>query len=87
MLRARLQSAPTDNSEHAPTANKDSQDGTSHLPPKLLSLVRPIVGAEPGAEVVFYNGGESPLTFAWQLQDAIWSDLTLEARESRVLRV
>lgn len=87
MLRARLQSAPTDNSEHAPTANKDSQDGTSHLPPKLLSLVRPLVGAEPGAEVVFYNGGESPLTFAWQLQDAIWSDLTLEARESRVLRV
>ena len=58
-------------------------DRHSH-PPTLLSLVRPIVGTEKSAEVVFYNGGDMPLTFSWRLQtgeESVWNKTTLDAGE------
>ena len=38
-------------------------NGNNHLPPTLLSLVRPIPSSDKKAEVIFYNGGDSPFTF------------------------
>ena len=60
-------------------------DRHSH-PPTLLSLVRPIIGTEKSAEVVFYNGGDTPLTFSWRLQtgeEAAWQTITLNADEMK----
>ena len=37
-------------------------------PQTLFSLVRPLVNEKEKAEVTFYNGGDSPLTFSWRLQ-------------------
>ena len=54
-------------------------------PLTLLSLVRPIIGTEKSAEVVFYNGGDTPLTFSWRLQTgegAAWQTPTLGAGET-----
>ena len=61
------------------------ENGQSH-PPTLLSLVRPIPGTEKQAEVVFYNGGDTPLTFSWRLQtgeEAAWRTITLKADEMK----
>ena len=55
-------------------------------PPTLLSLVRPIPGTEKQAEVVFYNGGDTPLTFSWRLQtgeEAAWQTIRLKADEMK----
>ena len=52
----------------------------------LLSLVRPILGTEKSAEVVFYNGGNSPLTFSWRLRTGeatAWQATTLGAGEMK----
>ena len=61
--------------------------GDRHNPPAtLLSLVRPILGTEKKAEVVFYNGGDTPLTFSWRLQtdkEAAWDTTTLGAGETK----
>ena len=60
-------------------------DKQSH-PPTLLSLVRPLLGTEKRAEVVFYNGGDTPLTFSWRLQTgegAAWQTTTLGASEMK----
>ena len=49
-------------------------------PKPLLSLVRPLFGTEKSADVVFYNGGEAPLTFSWRLRTepgATWENVTL----------
>ena len=43
-------------------------DGTGQMPSTLLSLVRPIIGTDRTVEVIFYNSGDSPLNFVWQLQ-------------------
>ena len=53
-------------------------------PQRLLSLVRPILSGEKKAEIVFYNSGNSPLTFSWRLETdeaAAWRTITLNARE------
>ena len=44
------------------------EDGRSHPPPNLLSLVRPLPGAAATAEVVFHNGGGEPLAFSWRIR-------------------
>ena len=44
------------------------EDGKSHPPPGLLSLVRPLPGEAVAAEVVFHNGGEAPLSFSWRIR-------------------
>ena len=52
----------------------------------LLSLVRPILGTEKSAEVVFYNSGDSPLTFSWRLRTGeatAWHATTLGAGEMK----
>ncbi len=66
-------------------------NGNSH-PQQLLSLVRPILGSPDGsAEVVFYNGGDAPLTFSWRLRDgneaSAWHEETLSGHgaQKRVL--
>lgn len=51
-------------------------------PQTLLSLVRPLINEEKRAEVIFYNGGDSPLTFSWRLQtdeEGVWQTTTLDA--------
>ncbi len=49
--------------------NIKNENGNRQIPSTLLSLVRPIVGSENTAEVVFYNSGGSAITFSWQPQD------------------
>ena len=61
-------------------------DSHSH-PPALLSLVRPILGTEKSGEVIFYNGGDTSLTFSWRLQTgeaSVWDTITLGAEELTV---
>ena len=60
----------------------------SHPPPDLLSLVRPIFGQQDGkAEVVFYNGGNTPLTFSWRFRNgdeaSAWHEETFAASETQ----
>ena len=58
--------------------------GRHSHPPTLLSLVRPILGTEKSAEAVFYNGGDTSLTFSWRLQtskESVWNKTTLGAGE------
>ena len=43
-------------------------DGSEHLPPTLLSLVRPIVDVNKSMEVTFYNSSDSNLKFSWHPQ-------------------
>ena len=62
--------------------------GRNH-PPTLLSLVRPILGnREKKAEVVFYNGGNAPLTFSWRFrsigEENPWHAETLEANNTKL---
>ena len=70
-------------------------DGSIQLPSELLSLIRPIVEAEDKVEVTFYNSGDSPLRFSWQIntqtdvfgenvQDSEWLEETLEAKGSEL---
>ena len=62
------------------------QGDTQSHPQVLLSLVRPILGTEKQAEVVFYNGGDAALTFSWRLQigeAAAWQTVTLRASETK----
>lgn len=73
-------------SEVTPLLVVKRADGKTALPPTLLALVRPILAPEKSAEVVFYNGGDSPITFSWQRQnrtdkDSPWQEETLEANE------
>ena len=61
--------------------------GNSH-PSQLLSLVRPILGKQSGqAEVIFYNGGNTPLKFSYRLRDgdeaSVWHEETLAASETQ----
>ncbi len=68
-------------SEVTPLLSIKQQNGKPYLPTTLLSLVRPILGKEDGASVLFYNSGKLPLTFRWLLQiseDKEWSELTVE---------
>ena len=44
------------------------EDGRCHPPPTLLSLVRPVPGGAEAAEVVFHNGGRTPLAFSWRIR-------------------
>ena len=70
-------------SEVAQLLEVQQGDRQSH-PSTLLSLVRPMLSTGKGAEVTFYNGGDSPLTFSWRLQtgEAVaWKTTTLGAGE------
>ena len=60
------------------------QGNRQNHPRTLLSLVRPLVNGAQQAEVIFYNGGDSPFTFSWRLQTdeaAVWHTITLDAGE------
>ena len=52
----------------APLIDIKKADGTGQMPSTLLSLVRPIIDTDSTVEVIFYNSGDSPLNFVWQLQ-------------------
>ena len=67
-------------------------DGTGQIPSTLLTLVRPIIGPENKAEVIFYNSGDSSLKFSWQprnyinvsgkkVEESLWYEETLAADE------
>jgi hypothetical protein len=69
-------------SEVTPTLEIRGPNGERHLPPTLLSLVRPLVDSQ--GDVVFYNGGDSTLTFSWRIRgesDLEWKNVALEAGE------
>ena len=60
------------------------QGNRQNHPRTLFSLVRPLVSEEKQAEVIFYNGGDSPFTFSWRLQTdeaAEWHTITLDSGE------
>ncbi len=76
----------------SPLINIKNASGNNQIPSTLLSIVRPIVGTENTAEVVFYNSGDSTITFSWQLQnytnlsgkqveDRQWNETRLEANQ------
>lgn len=61
-----------------------TQDGKNCLPRNLLSLIRSPVDSQ--GEVLFYNGGDSTLSFSWQQKAKIdaesdWKDLCIEPGE------
>ncbi len=75
-------------SEVTPLLAVKHANGKTALPSTLLSLVRPILNTEKRAEVVFYNGGDSPITFSWQRQkradvEPSWQEETLGANETQ----
>lgn len=62
----------------------EMKDG--HIPQDLLPLVQPPVGGD-GA-VMFYNGGEDEVRFAWRpAGDSEWMTATLSAKESRLFHI
>ena len=67
-----------------PTLEMRTQDGKNCLPRNLLSLIRSPVDSQ--GEVLFYNGGDSTLSFSWQQKAKIdaesdWKDLCIEPGE------
>ena len=67
-----------------PTLEMRTQDGKNCLPRNLLSLIRPPVDGQ--GDVIFYNGGDSTLSFSWQQKAKIdaesdWKDLCIEPGE------
>lgn len=75
----------------APLITIRKSEEANQIPSNLLSLVRLIVDAEQKVEVTFYNSGDSPLKFSWQLhtqtdvigentQDSVWFEEILEAK-------
>ena len=67
-----------------PTLEMRMQDGKNCLPRNLLSLIRPPVDGQ--GDVIFYNGGDSTLSFSWQQKAKIdaesdWKDLRIEPGE------
>ena len=60
------------------------KDGKNCLPQNLLSLIRPPVDSQ--GDVVFYNGGDSTLSFSWRPNtdmeaESDWKDLHIESGE------
>ena len=71
-------------SEITPLLRIKQQNGKPHLPPNLLSLVRPILGKGEGASLLFYNDAEKAVTFSWGIRngdDTEWNQVTLESGE------
>jgi hypothetical protein len=68
-------------SEVKPLLNIKNSYGNQSMPDGLLTLVQPPV--EGKGWVKFYNMGENPMQFSWQLEGAEWHDLTLQPREVR----
>ena len=67
-----------------PTLEMRTQDGKNCLPRNLLSLIRPPVDGQ--GDVIFYNGGDSTLSFSWQPKtdmeaESDWKDLCIEPGE------
>ena len=65
-----------------PTLEVRTDDGEHCLPHNLLSLTRPPV--EGYGDVVFYNGGNSTLSFSWRPKvrtdtDSDWRNLQIES--------
>ena len=61
-----------------------TQDGKNCLPQDLLSLTRPPVDGQ--GDVVFYNGGDSTLSFSWRPKtnmetESDWKDLHIKPGE------
>ena len=61
-----------------------TQDGKNYLPENLLSLTRPPVDGQ--GDVVFYNGGDSTLSFSWRPKtnmetESDWKDLHIKPGE------
>ncbi|MCY4401160.1 MAG: hypothetical protein OXD54_01130 [Candidatus Poribacteria bacterium] len=66
-------------------------DGKNQIPSNLLSLVRPLIEKDKNVEVIFYNSGDSPITFSWQFhkhvdvlqsdKETSWKEETLEVSE------
>ncbi len=65
-----------------PTLEVQAQEGKNHLPQNLLSLIRPPVDGQ--GDVLFYNGGDSTLSFSWRPKTDIeaesdWRELRIES--------
>ena len=73
----------------APLIDIKKTERRSQTPSALFSLVRPIVGTDNTAEVIFYNSGDSPLKFSWHphrhtdepVEEIPWREETLAANE------
>ena len=59
--------------------------GRGAIPEEVVSLVRPPVAGD--GDVVFYNGGEAEVRFAWRHGDAEWSDVALGVDELRRFQI
>ena len=71
-----------------PTLDVKQSGSAVCLPPTLLSLVRPLVDGQ--GDMVFYNGGDSALSFSWRPRgegDSAWEDLKLGVGEVRRISI
>ena len=71
-------------SEVVPSLEVRQESGENHLPKNLLSLVRPLVNGQ--GNVLFYNGGDSALSFSWRVRngkDLSWKALSLDVEEAK----
>ena len=72
--------------EVRPMLEVRQEDGRCHPPQTLLSLVRPVPGEAEGADVVFHNGGRTPLAFSWRIRggaESPWRQERLAPGSSR----
>jgi hypothetical protein len=66
------------------TLEVQMKDSKNCLPQNLLSLIRPPVDSQ--GDVVFYNGGDSTLSFSWRPKtnmetESDWKDLHIKPGE------
>ncbi|MBI1927552.1 hypothetical protein HYR99_25330 [Candidatus Poribacteria bacterium] len=74
--------------EVVPTLEVRGEGGERCLPQTLLSLIHPLVGGQ--GDVVFYNGGDSALSFSWRLrreESTAWKDLNLSVGEVKQIHI
>ena len=75
-------------SEVVPTLEVKQENGENSLPRNLLSLVRPLVDGQ--GDVLFYNGGDSALSFSWRARNGEkpdWNNLRLDVGELKQLSI
>ena len=68
-------------SKVTPLLEIKSNDGKSSLDEGIMPLTRPPVDRQ-GA-ILFYNAGDSPLSFSWRADPAEWNELTLNPGETK----
>ena len=71
-------------SEVVPLLEVRQESGEHCLPKNLLPLVRPLVNGQ--GNVLFYNGGDSALSFSWRVRtgkDLTWNALSLAVKETQ----